>query len=501
MDFNENQDTQPIIPQSDPDTTYHFVGAGGTPEPQNLYAPVDESAVEPPMYQPEPAQAPPEAPSVQPPVSHSEPVAELPKKKPRKKSSRGLRKALAWAAALGLLVTGCCATAWMVNRRWEARTDQLSQQLAALQTQVSRLESVNASLGISNVANSDALTPSQVFAKNERSVVSISNYAMMSTGWGGGAAETLAGTGSGFVLSADGYVLTNYHVVEGASAVTVTETDGDTHDATLVGYDQSNDVALLKVEATDLVPVTVGSSDSMLVGDMVVAIGNPLGELTSTTTVGYISGKDRTVNTDGSIIMMLQTDAAINSGNSGGPLFNMYGEVIGITSAKYSGSTSSGASIEGIGFAIPMDDVMSMIEDFKEYGYWRNQAYLGVEVYAMDEETADAYSLPLGSYVSGVTAGSAAEKAGVQPKDIITALGEYTVTDNVTLTAALRRFAAGEQSTITVFRGGQYLVLDIVFDEKPQDLTTDQNQGNVPDTGDYDEWYDYFYRYFGSPNP
>ncbi len=500
MDFNENQDTQPIVPQPEPDTTYHFVGAGASepiepqPEPQNLYEVVEEPVI------PQPEIPQPESPVAEPPVTE---VPQQKKQKKKKKKKKPIfKRMVAAVAAICVLGASCGATAWAVNRRWEAETNALSQQLSALQQQVSRLESVNESLGISNVASTSALTPSQVFARNEKSVVSISNYTLVSSGRGS-VSQPLAGTGSGFVLSADGYIITNYHVVEGASAITITETDGDTHEATVVGYDQSNDVALLKVEATDLQPVTIGSSDSMLVGDMVVAIGNPLGELTSTTTVGYISGKDRTITTDGSIIMMLQTDAAINSGNSGGPLFNMYGEVIGITSAKYSGSTTSGASIEGIGFAIPIDDVMSMVDDFKEFGYWRSQAYLGVVVTPMDPEDADAYSLPLGSRVESVTEGSAAAKAGVQPKDIITALGEYTVTDNTTLTTALRRFAAGEASTITVFRGGQYLTLDIVFDEKPQNLDTNQGSasGDMPDTGSYEEWYDYFYRYFGTPMP
>ena len=234
---------------------------------------------------------------------------------------------------------------------------------------------------------------------------------------------------------------------------------------------------------------------------MVVAIGNPLGELTATQTVGYISGKDRSVSTDGAVINMLQTDAAINSGNSGGPMFNMKGQVVGITTAKYSGPSSSGASIEGIGFAIPIDDVMGMIADLREYGYLKNQAYLGVTVRDMDPSTASIYSLPTGSYVDSVVEGGSAHRAGVQPKDIIIAVGDIKVTGNSELTSALRKFSAGDTSTITVFRAGQEIVLSITFDEKPQNVEVQPTDptvpGEMPNSGNYNEWYEYFAPFFG----
>ena len=176
-------------------------------------------------------------------------------------------------------------------------------------------------------------------------------------------------TGSGFIVTKDGYVVTNQHVVDGKGSITVITTDGTEYPAVLVGADEANDVALLKVDALNLRPVTLGSSAELIVGDQVAAIGNPLGTLTSTLTVGYVSAKERDVTTDGFAINMLQTDAAINSGNSGGPLFNMRGEVVGITTAKYSGTSASGASIEGVGFAIPIDDVMDILPDLANYGY------------------------------------------------------------------------------------------------------------------------------------
>lgn len=421
--------------------------------------------------------------------------------KPPRKSRRG-KRALAAVLAAALVAGSCGITAWSVNNRWEEKMENLESQVADhvadLQAQLDALEEIQTGTSVSGspMSNSEGLTPSQVYSMNVNSVVAISNQTTTNV-WGQ-VSET-ASSGSGFVLTEDGYILSNYHVVEGATRLTVITYMGDEYEATLVGYDKMNDVSILKVDATGLDPVTIGDSDDLIVGDQVVAIGNPLGELTSSLTVGYISAKDRTINTDGSLINMMQTDAAINPGNSGGPLFNMKGEVIGITTAKYSGETSSGATIEGIGFAIPIDDVMSMTEDLMEHGYLTNQAYLGVSVMDLDSSTASMYSLPTGSYVQSVTEGSCAEAAGIQPKDIIIAVGEYTVEGNTTLQTALRKFKAGETTTITVYRGGQELQLSITFDERPQDPDAAQQpqQGEMPSSGSYEDWYNYFYPFFG----
>lgn len=428
-------------------------------------------------------------------------------KKRHKASGKGTwKKIVACAATVAVVAGSCGLTAWGVNRHWEDRTQQMEEQFQSqinkLQTQIAA--SGNSGISVSGTGTADGLSPSQVYAQNVNSVVAVSNYQVISDRWtGGNGTEQLAGTGSGFIISDDGYVMTNCHVVDGASRLTITTFAGDEYEATLVGSDEINDVALLKVDATGLDAVEIGSSDDLLVGDMVVAIGNPLGELTSTATFGYISGKDRSVSTDGTIINMLQTDAAINSGNSGGPLFNMKGQVVGITTAKYSGSTNSGAYIEGIGFAIPIDDVLGMIDDFKEYGYLRNQAYLGVTVRDMSAyaSSAEMFSLPMGSYVQSVVEGGCAEKAGVQPQDIIIGLGDYEIDGNTSLTTTLRRFSAGETTTITVYRAGAELELEITFDERPQNVSSGDTQptesGEMPDTGSYDEWYDYFRRHFG----
>jgi len=225
----------------------------------------------------------------------------------------------------------------------------------------------------------------------------------------------------------------------------------------------------LKIEAADLPCVTFGSSDVLLVGDQVAAIGNPLGELTSTLTVGYVSAKDRMVNTDGSYINMLQTDAAINSGNSGGPLFNMKGQVVGITTAKYSGTSNSGASIEGIGFAIPLDDVIDMIEDLRDLGYIES-GYLGVMVQDVSQSDV-SNGKPKGAFVAEVTPGTCAEKAGILEGDIIVDLGSYPVDSLSALSRALRKFKPGETTVITVNRDGEEKTLEVTFDKKPASET------------------------------
>ena len=422
-------------------------------------------------------------------------------KKPKAKKKRGgfWKKAGVLAAALALMAGSCVITAASVNNRWEARNaqtvNQLNQKIGDLQKQLDSIsgKSTGTSASGSPVA-SFGLTPGQVYAQNVNSVVAISST--IQTNYYGQISEG-ASSGSGFILTADGYVVTNYHVVQGASAVDVIMHGGESYPAEIVGYDASNDLAVLKIDGQDLPAAVLGSSDDLIIGDMVVAIGNPLGELTATQTVGYVSGKDREVTTDGTIISMIQTDAAINPGNSGGPLFNMNGEVVGITTAKYSGTTTSGASIEGIGFAIPIDDVLGIISDLKEYGYVTG-AYLGVVVENTDEESAAMFGLPIGAYVRSVENGSAAHRAGIQAKDIIIDLGGYEVTGITTLTRALRNFNAGDTTTVTLIRSGAQITLDITLDEKPQTTSTPDENAGTPSESYPDSWIDeYFRRFFG----
>jgi len=200
----------------------------------------------------------------------------------------------------------------------------------------------------------------------------------------------------------------------------------------------------------------------------VAAIGNPLGELTFTMTNGILSALDREINTDGTPKNMLQTNAAINSGNSGGPLFDMDGNVIGVTTAKYSGASASGTIIEGLGFAIPINDALKVAYDLAEYGYVRGLAYLGVVVKTLDSDTASYYSLPVGPRVETVVEGYCAEKAGILVGDIILAVDGKEVPNNTALISALRKQQAGDTVELTIFRAGAELKVSVTLDEKPR---------------------------------
>ena len=318
----------------------------------------------------------------------------------------------------------------------------------------------------SNIADK-SLTPKEVYAMNVGAVCGIATQVTTTNIWG--QTSLAACSGSGFVLSEDGYIITNNHVVEDAQSVSVTLYSGEEYDAQVIGTDSMNDVALLKIEAAGLQTVFIADSDQIEVGEEVIAIGNPLGELTFTMTAGCISALDREINTDGTPINMLQTDAAINSGNSGGPLFDMDGNVIGITTAKYSGSTSSGTSIEGIGFAIPINDVMRIVYDLREFGYVKSRPYLGVTLQDLDSTTVQTYNLPVGPIVMSVSEGSCAEQGGIEEGDIIIGYDGEQVQSYSELVSKMSRNVAGDQVTVTVFRSGASIELELTLGERPRD--------------------------------
>lgn len=408
------------------------------------------------------------------------------------------KKVFAWIAAIlaavCLVIASSGATVLLMNGHTDYRLNTLQEEMlrkiAALEKQLS-MQRPDVQIQLPD----GAMTPGKVYAANVDAVVAISNESLHTNIYG--QSSKTASSGSGFLVSSDGYVVTNYHVVKGATTLRVFTLEKE-YEAKLIGYDSANDIAVLKIEGTNLPFVKLGSSDALYVGDQVLAIGNPLGELTSTLTVGYVSAKDRMVNTDGSYINMLQTDASINSGNSGGPLFNAYGEVIGITTAKYSGTSNSGATIEGIGFAIPIDDVADMIHDLMTRGYISG-AYLGIMVRDMDPAVCETYGLPLGVLVDEATKGNCAEKAGVQAKDIIVRLGTYEISNMADLTKALREYAPGDKTTITVFRGGAEKILDITLDEKPQQMPEEQEEPHqtIPDNSDIEDWFNGMFPGFG----
>ena len=389
-----------------------------------------------------------------------------------------------------LLICACVVTAALVSNRWENRMVQMenamNEKFEALKQIYSEQKQNNTS---AQLPATGPMTPGQVYAQNVDAVVAVNTRIESSNG-------IAEGSGSGFIISADGYVVTNCHVVEGAKQVTVIPHGAEEMTAKVVGTDSTNDVALLKVEGENLPFVTLGSSDALKVGDQVAAIGNPLGELTATLTVGYISAKDRIVDTDGTVINMLQTDAAINSGNSGGPLFDMNGKVIGITTAKYSGNSQSGATIEGLGFAIPVDDVVGILADLKEFGYVTG-AYLGVYVRDVDA-SAQSYGLPAGAYIEEAIRGYCAQEAGIRAGDIVVNLGGYDVDSVTTLTRVLRRFKAGDSVSVTVYRAGRQEYITVVLDEKPAQTEESVPQESQPNNqnGSIFPWFDFFEPFF-----
>ena len=422
-----------------------------------------------------------------------------PKPHKAKKARRPIwRPLVACLVVVALVAAGCSITAVAINSRWETRNQAMTEKLNLMQKQ---LDSASGRDSVTLIpTDGSAMTPSQLYAACVNSVVSISSTVQASSFYGSG---TGSSSGSGFILTEDGYVVTNYHVVEDATAIRVILHDDTEYSAELVGQDATNDIAVLKVDAIGLPAASLGSSGALNIGDMVAAIGNPLGELASTQTIGYVSGINREVTTDSTIISMIQTDAVINPGNSGGPLFNMYGQVIGITTAKYSGTTGSGATIEGIGFAIPIDDVVPIINDLIEHGYVTG-AYMGVTVMNTDAESAALYGLPTGARIEEVVKGGAADRAGLQPKDIVIRLGDYDVRNITDLTRALRHFKAGDVTTVLFLRNGRETSLEITLDEKPRETPAEtqpqqpQPEGKMPG-GSYEDWYDYFFSpFFGN---
>ena len=328
-------------------------------------------------------------------------------------------------------------------------------------------------LGVIQVEAGKLMSASQVYEKNVNSTVGITTEITTTNWWGYQSSQAAAG--SGFILTEDGYILTNEHVIKNANTITVAMYDGSSYPATLVGYDASNDIAVLKIDAKGLTPVTLGDSDAMKVGDEVIAIGNPLGELTFSLTKGNVSALNRAVTLSSNVTMnLIQTDAAINSGNSGGPLFNMYGEVVGITNAKYSSSGYSGeASIDNIGFAIPINSIREIVSSIIEKGYIV-RPYIGVSVANVSEES-QSYGMPKGAAIRSVEEGGPAEQAGLQANDIVTAIDGEPIENWEALANKVAASQPGDQLNCEVYRKGETVNITITVGEKKQDAKPEQN--------------------------
>ena len=388
--------------------------------------------------------------------------------KPKKKKKSGCLKTVIAVVVVAALAFGCSIFGGILGAFGMKMllSDEDIREPASQDGTVDVLEGDRESTIVDahKVDTSKQMTPAEVYAVNVEATVGITT-SVTTNYWG--YTTTSAAAGSGFVYSPDGYILTNFHVIEDSNSITVSFYDGTSMNAKLVGYDESNDIAVLKVDATNLKSVVLGDSDNLNVGDTVLAIGNPLGELTFSLTAGAVSALDREVTFSGGLTMnLIQTDCAINSGNSGGPLFNLYGEVIGITNAKYSGNSSSGASIDSIGFAIPMNQVRSLVDSIIEKGYVV-KPYIGVSITDVSQESL-GYGLPKGASIQYIESNSPAQQAGLNVSDIVTHINGTEISGAADLKKIVTDSAPGDVLELTVWRKGETLNLTLTVGEQSQ---------------------------------
>lgn len=441
MDDNRDKRTDNSSDDSGIDGEYHFI----RPE-QRLYedaefVPQDEATEVPNYYAPE-------------------------EKKPRERSSEAHRSGTLKLACMCLV---CALVGGLVGGfiSWNAVKGNLADGTA-------KDNSVKPISGttVGKRVSTETASANEIYELGCKQTVGVSLESTRANIFGQQSASAVAGTG--FIITPDGYIMTNYHVIESAQKsehkIQVLFKDKSSFEAKIVGFDEDNDVAVLKIDASDLSPVSIGNSDDIAVGDSVFAIGNPLGELDFSMTSGRVSALDRsiTIERNGTAINMFQFDAAINSGNSGGPVYNESGEVIGIATAKVGSS-----GVEGLGFAIPINDAADIANELITKGYVSGKAYMGVNIdNRYTSVYAQYYSMPEGAYVYNVESGGCAEKSGLAAGDIITKVGSEAIGGYSDLNAAIKSFKAGESTEIVVYRGGEYVTLRITFDEAKPDAGT-----------------------------
>ncbi|MBQ7051163.1 MAG: trypsin-like peptidase domain-containing protein [Firmicutes bacterium] len=319
-----------------------------------------------------------------------------------------------------------------------------------------------------------ALTIPQITEKSADSVVEITTETVQT---GTMLQQYISsGAGSGVIITEDGYILTNHHVIEGATNISITLRSGETYPAELIGLDEQLDVALLKVEATGLSAASIGTSSDLVVGQTVVAIGNPLGQLGGTVTDGIISALDRNITLNGETHNLLQTNAAVNPGNSGGGLFDAQGNLIALVVAK-----SGGENVEGIGFAIPIDDVLAILDDLKEHGYVTGRVSLGLSIVDINSnQMAWMYRVnELGTYIYSLTADSSAAQAGLQPGDRIVSVNGTEIGSYDDLKALLETVSVSDELTFVVSRSGQTLEIPVIAGEYVPEQIQKQNNSNI----------------------
>ena len=344
---------------------------------------------------------------------------------------------------------------------------------------IQQVERTDSSAASGTAVASSGMTTAQVSEMVSPSVVVITTEQVVYSQWSWyGQNQVESGAGSGVIISSDGYILTCAHVVSGASQITVTIGDTD-YTATVVGEDDTSDVAVLKIDATGLTPATVGDSDSLSVGDSVLAVGNPLGELGGTVTSGIVSALNRSVTIQGTsstnTMSLIQMDASVSPGNSGGGLFNMNGELIGLVNAK-----SSSSDAEGLGFAIPINDAIQVAQDLLENGYVSGRPYMGITYIAVtDAQTAAQLNVnAYGVYVVDVVQGGPADKAGLKAGDRIVSIDGNEIAQKDDLGTLMQQHTAGDTLSITVARDGQMQTVSLTLGEKNASNTAPQRSAN-----------------------
>ncbi|MFV8293987.1 S1C family serine protease [Faecalibacterium taiwanense] len=396
-----------------------------------------------------------------PPVHPVQPQdAQPPKKKKKFNGKRVARSAVALVLAAAMGFAG-----GFVGAKFGGSGKVVIQQVAPSSTADSASGSDSSITAASSSGSS--LTTEQVADLVSPSVVVITTEQVVYSQWSWyGQNQVESGAGSGVIISSDGYILTCAHVVDGASTITVTIGDKD-YTATLVGEDTTSDIAVIKIDADGLTPATVGNSDSLKVGQSVMAVGNPLGELVGTVTGGMISALNRSVTIQGSssvnTMSLIQMDASVSPGNSGGGLFNMNGELVGIVNAK-----SSSSDAEGLGFAIPINDAIKVAQELLENGYVTGRPYLGITYLAVtDAQTASQLGVnAYGVYVVEVVKGGPAEKAGLQAGDRIVSVDGTEIASKDDLGTLMQKHAAGDTLSITIAREGQMQTVNVTLGEK-----------------------------------
>ena len=396
-----------------------------------------------------------------PPVHPVQPQdAQPPKKKKKFNGKRVARSAVALVLAAAMGFAG-----GFVGAKFGGSGKVVIQQVAPSSTADSASGSDSSITAASSSGSS--LTTEQVADLVSPSVVVITTEQVVYSQWSWyGQNQVESGAGSGVIISSGGYILTCAHVVDGASTITVTIGDKD-YTATLVGEDTTSDIAVIKIDADGLTPATVGNSDSLKVGQSVMAVGNPLGELGGTVTGGMISALNRSVTIQGSssvnTMSLIQMDASVSPGNSGGGLFNMNGELVGIVNAK-----SSSSDAEGLGFAIPINDAIKVAQELLENGYVTGRPYLGITYLAVtDAQTASQLGVnAYGVYVVEVVKGGPAEKAGLQAGDRIVSVDGTEIASKDDLGTLMQKHAAGDTLSITIAREGQMQTVNVTLGEK-----------------------------------